>query len=114
MNEEVSKGPGGVIAVNLIDPPAAVAFDDSFASEKPFPQDRASGSIESAQTGHIASGEQRHLFGLQENLAGLTIRLGLAGFVHPGAVRLRIDRGAANKKTARGWKVAIPLRRPSR
>jgi hypothetical protein len=80
-----------VVAVDLVDIPVAVLFEDRGAAEEFLQQDGSSGTIDAGDAGDGATRIERYAFGGEEDPAGFAVRFG-GGFLRDDrAVGLRID-----------------------
>jgi hypothetical protein len=99
---EPDKRPGGIVAVNLIDPARPVSFQDRFAGKKLSHKDRATGSVKSGKSRDQAARIQRNCLSLQQNSTGFSMGSGFAGFINPRAVGLSVD-GCASGEEHLPW-----------
>lgn len=94
-------GPNEILEVDHVQEAVAVSMDFGFAAKELVKEMAAIGAVDSSDAEDRGDGERvEEFFGLDQHRAGGAGRMGGAGFVDEGTVRLRIDAGAAGVEEA--------------
>jgi len=94
----VEEGPGGVVAVDLVEEASAVLLDNGFAGEEFFQEDATAGAVDAGKAGDRSAVGEDEVFGFAKDFPGFAVGLGGAFLGDFRTVGLGINRGARGEE----------------